>query len=130
MNKCSDENVATPDMNATEGSKAFTCIKPLNRREVEKLERDNEDVVMSPNHQAEQILADCVYCHARQRDLVEKAEAISKKAQTGNDVVEKVYFPLPSAKEIPLTSWISKSKKKWDLPVMIGLGHPNGYSQP
>ena len=121
LNKCSDENVATPDMNATEGSKAFTCIKPLHRRDVEKLTQDNAGVVMCPHHHAEQILADCVYCHARQRDLVERAEAISRKAQTEINAVEKVYFPLPSAKEIPLTSSVSRSKKKWDLPVMIGL---------
>ena len=98
------------------------CPKPLSRRDVEKLDQDNEGVVMCPHHGAEQILADCVYCHARQQQLVERAEAISRKAEAKTNIrsVDKVYYPLPSAKEIPLKKWKAKSKKEWMVPVMVG----------
>ena len=99
------------------------CLEPLSRRDVKKLDQDNEGAVMCPHHRAEQILADCVYCHARQHNLVERAEAVSRKAQAKTNVhgVDKVYYPLLSAKEIPVKSWIAKSKKEWKVPVMVGL---------
>ena len=78
--KCSGGNVSTLS-NEAQGSKPFVCLKPLSRREVEKLDQDSESVVMCPHHGPERVLADCVYCHAGQQQLVERAEAISTKAE-------------------------------------------------
>ena len=90
---------------------------------MKKLDQDSEGVVMCPHRRAEQVLADCVYRHARQQQLVERAEAVCKRAQAKTSIhgVDKVYYPLLSAKEIPVKSWIAKSKKEWKVPVMIGL---------
>ena len=122
LNKCSEGNVSTWNTEA-KGSKPFTCPKPLSRRDVERLDQDNGGVVMCPHHCAEQILADCVYCHARQQQLVERAGAVCRKAQAKTSIhgVDKVYYPLLSAKEVPVKSWIAKSKREWKVPVMVGL---------
>ena len=63
LNKRFDGNVSTLS-NEAQGSKPFVCLKPLSRREVEKLDQDCESVVMCPHHGPEQILADCVYAQS------------------------------------------------------------------
>ena len=109
------------DANATTGgTKAFTCIEPLPRADVEALDPDNEGVVMCPHHHADQVLADCVYCHARLQDLVTRAEetvrkdpvivtleGIRKADKKATGGPEKVHLPLTSAKRIPLMPWKS-----------------------
>ena len=44
LNKCSGGNVSTLSTEA-KGSKPYMCLKPLSRRDVKKLDQDNEGVV-------------------------------------------------------------------------------------
>ena len=99
LNKCSDNNVDRPD-NRIPSSKPFYCLKPLSKDEIEKLELDNEDVVECPKHCPEQNFAECVHCHARQQQLVERADFICKEAMEEFKIrgVRKVFDPLASAK--------------------------------
>ena len=57
-----------------------------------------------PKHVPEQNIADCVYCHARQQQLIERADSI--RNQTVEEIrtrgVQKVFEPLASAKQIPM----------------------------
>ena len=48
---------------------------------------------LSVHHGPEENLADCVYCHARQQQLVDKADAIGRKAEEKTDArgVNKVF---------------------------------------
>ena len=58
---------------------------------------------------------------------MDKADALGRKAEEKTDArgVSKVFCPLPSAKQIPLTTWKSKSAKEgdegWPVPIMVGL---------
>ena len=126
LNKCSDFSVA-PSGNEVPGSKAFECLLPLSKHEIGKLKVDDENVVKCPLHGPERNLADCVYCHAGQQQLVEKADALCKQAEKKTDArsVSKVFCPLPFAKQIPMEIWKSKNAKAsaegWPVPKMVGL---------
>jgi len=111
---------ANDDITATVGKRAFLNVEPLPRAEVDVLEKDNEGVVSCPHHLADQVLPDCVYCHARLQNLVAKAEESVRKypvTVTLENVLpseEKaperpglVYSFLTSAKQIPQRPWKS-----------------------
>ena len=110
LNKCSDGNVA-PSGNEAPGSKAFECLLPLSKHEIGRPKVDDESAVKCPHHGPERNLADCVYCHARQQQLVDKADALCRQAEKKTDArcVSKVFYPLPSAKQTPMEIWRSKS---------------------
>ena len=95
LNKCSGNNVDRP-VNRVPGSKAFYCLRPLSKDQIGNLKLDGENVVGCPTHCPQKNLADCLYCHARQQQLVERAELICKVAEGGSKIrgVQKVFTPL------------------------------------
>ena len=101
LNKCSENNVDRPDGK----------IPGWNRSRRTRLRNLNlttyEDVVFCPTHVPEQSTADCVYCHARRRQLIERADSI--RNETVEEIrtrgVQKVFEPLASAKQIPMDMW-------------------------
>ena len=66
------------DTTAKGGERAF-LNDPLPREEVDALDKDNEGMVLCPHHQRDQVLPDCLYCHARVQSLVARAEASVKQ---------------------------------------------------
>ena len=126
--KVVEDRSLEPTGDEVPGPKTLECFLPLPKNEIENLDKDDENVVKCPHHGPEHNLVDCVFCHARQQQLVEKAEVACKRAGQGTDVhdVEKVYYPLPSAKQILLMTWKSKSAKASDegrqVPKMVGIG--------
>ena len=125
--KAVEDHSLNPPGNEVPGSKPFVCRLPLPKHEIENLNKDDENVVKCPHHGPENNLVDCVFCHARQQQLIEKAEVVCKKIDKRTDVhdVKKVFHPLPSTKEIPLVMWMSKnaktSDKGWMVPQMVGI---------
>ena len=95
-----------PTGDESPGPKTFECPAPVTKEEIRNLDKDDENVVICPSHGPENNLFDCVFCHVRQQQLVAKAEIACKKADKGTKVhgVEKVFHPLPSAKEFPTTT--------------------------
>ena len=126
LNKCSVSNVARSN-NEASGSKAFYCLWPLPKNEISKLEVDGENVVKSSLHGPQRNLVDCVYCHARQQQLVAKTDVLCRQAENKSDVrgVQKVFCPLASARQIPMELWKSpgakESAKGWEVPKMVGI---------
>ena len=116
----SDENVDDPNA-TTKGTKAFTCIEPLPRSDVKALRRDNEGVVMCPFTTPIRFWLTVYIVTRGSRILSLRPKLLAERPRKTTDDVEKVYLPLPSAKEIPLTSWTSKKGNNWNLPVMVGL---------
>ena len=90
------------------------CLKPLSKDEVAKLEPDYEDVVFCPTHVPEQSTADCVFCHARQQQLIERAGSIRNQMveEIRTRGVQKVFEPLASAKQIPMERWTWPGSKE------------------
>ena len=122
------------DNTATEGKKAFLNVEPLPRAEVEALDTDKEGVVMCPHHEADQVLPDCVYCHARLQNLVARAEEsvrrypvivtlenIRTTEEKAPERPELVFSLLTSAKQIPLRPWKSQKGSIYHTPVTVGL---------
>ena len=126
LNKLSDYSVAPSD-NEVPGSKAFQCLRPLSEDETGKLKVDDENVVKCPFHDPQRNLVDCVYCHARQQQLVERADVLCRQAEKKTDVrsVSKVFCPLRTAKHIPMEIWKSPNAKEsaegWPVPKMVGI---------
>ena len=126
LNKCSDNNVAHPD-NRVPGSKAFYCLRPLSKDQIRNLELDGENVVKCPTHDPQRNLADCVYCHARQQQLVARADILCRQAEGNSEVrgMNKVFCPLASAKQIPMEWWnypdSKESAKGWMVPKIVGI---------
>ena len=115
-----DGNIDCP-VGAIPGSKPFCCLKPLSKDEIAELEVDYQDIVFCPEHLPAKNRADCVYCHTRQQQLVERATPANQKVeQIKTRGVQKVCGPLASAKQISLDRWVSPvSKKEWDVPKMV-----------
>ena len=75
-----DDN-ADCSVGATPGSKPVYCLKPLSQDEVAELGIDYQDIVFCPEHLPAKNRADCVYCHARQQRLVERATPTNQKVE-------------------------------------------------
>ena len=106
LNKGSVYNVARSN-NEAPGSKEFYCLRPLSKDEIAKLSLDGENVVKCPMHGPQRNPVDCVYCHARQQQLVEKADVLCRQAEKKSDArgVQEVFCPLASARQIPMELW-------------------------
>ena len=113
------------------GEKAF-LIEPLPRAEVDRLAIDSEGMVKCPLHRIDEVLPDCLYCHARVQSLVARAELNVKQCPrkvTLEEVVrifdekvpdrpELIYSSLLSAKQIPEKRWVSKSGNVHMVPAL------------
>ena len=82
LSKCSENTVDRRD-GKIPGSKLFYCFKPLSKDEIAECECDHGDVVYCPTHVPEKNTADCMFCHARQQQLIERAT--SARNETGAD---------------------------------------------
>ena len=115
------------------GEKAF-LNEPLPRAEVDILATDGEGMVKCPLHRSDEVLPDCLYCHARVQSLVARAEANVKQCprkvtleevvrtyEKGPDRPELIYSSLLSAKQIPEKRWVAKSGNVHMVPAMIGI---------
>ena len=60
------------------GERAF-LNEPLPRAEVDRLATDSEGMVLCPHHRRDEVLPDCLYCHARVQSLVARAEVNVKQ---------------------------------------------------
>ena len=75
-----DDNVDC-SLGVTPGSKPFYCPKPLSKDTIAELEIDYQDMAFCPEHLPAKNRADCVYCHARQQQLFERAISANQKVE-------------------------------------------------
>ena len=112
------------DTTAKGGERAFLNRAAAPCRSGCTRDRQRGHGVVSPSS-SDQVLPDCLYCHARVQSLVARAEENVKQCprkvtleevvrsdEKAPDRPELVYSSLPSAKQIPEKRWMSQNGKR------------------
>lgn len=117
-----EENAGEPPIRTALGTQAFHSLPPHSAAAISKLKTDDERIVLCPAHKPTDNRAECVNCHARRRQLIEKATPEKQRAPSIKERgVQKVYTPLTSAKLVPMTTWTSSTGNEYPVPKMVDV---------